>query len=130
MSYRYPLVGLDVGVVLVMGRFFAPDAVKDLSIALDTGSSLTVLTPQAVRELKMDPERPLEYRRTFVWRNSYQAPILLIPRLRVFGREVRDLEVACGDLPPALNIDGVLGLNFLRHFDLRVNFREKYIELQ
>ncbi|MEA3341964.1 MAG: hypothetical protein U9R15_18530 [Chloroflexota bacterium] len=50
--------------------------------------------------------------------------------MRVFGREARDLEIACGDLPPVLKIDGVLGLNFLRHFDLRINFREEYIELR
>ncbi len=39
------------------------------------------------------------------------------------------MEVACGELPPQLGLDGVLGLNFLRHFDLRINFREEYIEL-
>ena len=130
VSSRYPLVGLDVGMVLVIGRFYGPNAVKNRVMALDTGSSLTVLTYRAIRELRMDPEHPLEYRRTFAWGDSHQAPILTVPRVRVFGQEVRNLEVACGDLPPELNIDGVLGLNFLRHFDLRINFREEYVELR
>jgi len=130
VSSRYPLVGLDVGMVLVIGRFYAPDTVRDRVMALDTGSSLTVLTYRAVRELGLDPEHPLEYRQTFAWGGSRQAPILLVPRVRIFGQEIRNLEVACGDLPPELNIDGVLGLNFLRHFDLRINFREEYVEMQ
>jgi len=36
----------------------------------------------------------------------------------------------CADLPPQLKLDGVLGLNFLQHFDLRINFREGYLELR
>jgi hypothetical protein len=31
---------------------------------------------------------------------------------------------------PLLGLDGVLGLNFLRYFDLHINFREEYIELR
>ena len=130
MSERYPLVGLDVGMVLVIGRFYARDMVRDIVMALDTGSSLTVLTPQAIRELGMDPEHPVGHRQTFAWGGSRRVPILVVPRVRVFGQEVHDLEVACGELPPRLGISGVLGLNFLRHFDLRINFREEYIELR
>jgi len=98
-SNRYPLVGLDMGMILVVGRFYAPDAIKGRVMALDTGSSLTVMTNQAIQEMGMDPEHPSEYRQTFVWGNSHQSPILIVPRVRVFGKEVCDLEIACGDLP-------------------------------
>jgi hypothetical protein len=65
----------------------------------------------------------------YTYDGAAELPVLQVPRLRVFGQEVHDLEVACGELPPKLGLDGVLGLNFLRHFDLRINFREGYIEL-
>lgn len=82
-----------------------------------------------MQRLGLDPEKPQERRLTHVWGGVHETPILIMSRLRVFGQERRDIEVACGVLPPAIKLDGVLGLNFLQHFDLRINFREAYIEL-
>jgi len=127
---RFPLVGLAQGMVLVVGDFYSPTRRVRTILLLDTGSSITTLTPQAIRRLGFDPQKPHRVQRTHIWGGTREVPILVIPRVRVFGQEVRDLEVAYGDLPPALRIDGVLGLNFLRHFDLRINFREEYIELR
>jgi predicted aspartyl protease len=127
---RFPLVGLARGMVLVVGDFYSPVRRVRANLLLDTGSSITTLTWQVVGRLGLDPHEPHAVRRTHVWGGTQEAPILIVPRVRVFGQEVRDLEVACGDLPPDLKIDGVLGLNFLSHFDLRLNFRKRYIELR
>ncbi len=127
---RFPLVGLAQGMVLVVGDFYSTGWRMRAILLLDTGSSITALTPKAIRKLGLDPQKPHVVRRTHVWGGTQETPILVVPWVRVFGQEVSGLEVACGDLPPALKIDGVLGLNFLRYFDLRVNFREEYLELR
>ena len=127
---RFPLVGLAQGMVLVVGDFYSNGWRMRTILLLDTGSSITTLTPQAIRRLGFDPQKPHMVRRTHIWGGTREVPVLVMPRVRVFGQDVSDLEVACGDLPPTLKIDGVLGLNFLRHFDLRINFREEYLELR
>ncbi len=127
---HFPLVGLAQGMVLVVGDFYNAGWRVPTVLLLDTGSSITSLTPQMIRKLGLDPQKPDRMQRTHVWGGTKEVAILLAPRLRVFGQEAQNLEVACGDLPPELNIDGVLGLNFLRHFDLRINFREEYVELR
>lgn len=116
--------------VLVVGDFYSPIRRVRAILLLDTGSSITTLTLETVHKLGLYPQKSHETRKTHVWGGVQQVPVLVVPRVRVFGQEVRDLEIACGDLPPVLKIDGVLGLNFLRHLDLRINFREEYIELR
>ena len=58
-----------------------------------------------------------------------ETPVVRVPRVRIFGRQVDDLEVAISEFPPRLGIDGIVGLNFLQHLGLRLNFREKFIEI-
>jgi predicted aspartyl protease len=129
VSQRYPLLGLSHGMVLVVGRLFGPVGWTDPVMSLDTGSSITLFTPRLLQEIGLDPAAATVRRSVYTYDGAAEFPVLQVPRLRVFGQEVHDLEVACGGLPPQLGLDGVLGLNFLRHFDLRINFREEYIEL-
>ncbi len=58
-----------------------------------------------MQRLGLDPEKPQERRLTHVWGGVHETPILIMPRLRVFGQERCDIEVACGDLPPAIKLD-------------------------
>ncbi|MFB0536373.1 MAG: retropepsin-like aspartic protease [Anaerolineae bacterium] len=129
MSQRYPLLGLSHGMVLVVGRLFGPIGWTDPVMSLDTGSSITLFTPRLLQEVGLDPAEATARRSVYTYDGAAELPVLQVPHLRVFGQEVHDLEVACGELPPKLGLDGVLGLNFLWHFDLRINFREEYIEL-
>jgi hypothetical protein len=47
--------------------------------------------------------------------------MLTIHRLDCLGQSVTELDVNCMNFPPQLQIDGLLGLNFLRHFKLYLN---------
>jgi predicted aspartyl protease len=129
VNQRYPLLGLSHGMVLIVGRLFGPVGWTNPVMSLDTGSSITLFTPRLLQEVGLDPAATTARRSVYTYDGAAELPVLQIPRLRVFGQEMHDLEVACGELPPKLGLDGVLGLNFLRHFDLRINFREEYIEL-
>jgi predicted aspartyl protease len=130
VSQRYPLLGLSRGMVLVVGRLSGPIGWTDSVMSLDTGSSITLFTPRLLQEVGLDPAASTVRRSVYTYDGVAELPVLQVPRLRVFGQEVHDLEIACGELPLQLGLDGVLGLNFLRYFDLRINFREEYIELR
>jgi predicted aspartyl protease len=130
VSQRYPLLGLSRGMVLVVGRLSGPIGWTDPVMSLDTGLSITFFTPRLLQEVGLDPAAATVRRSVYTYDGVAELPVLQVPRLRVFGQEVHDLEVASGELPPKLGLDGVLGLNFLRHFDLHINFREEYLELR
>lgn len=46
------------------------------------------------------------------------------------GKSVDNLEVLCHDLPPEAKVDGLLGLNFIRHFNIAIRFRDGVIDIE
>ena len=44
-----------------------------------------------------------------------------IDTVSLLGYSVPNLEVVCHALHPALTFDGILGLNFLQHFNIRID---------
>jgi len=58
------------------------------------------------------------------------VPLITISRLEVLDHSLSDVKALCMDLPPRLQVDGVLGLNFLRHFKLFINFPKGVLVLQ
>ena len=57
------------------------------------------------------------------------APKVKVKRIRALGKSVEDVEVLCHDLPPEAKVDGLLGLNFLRNFNIAIMFKEGVIEI-
>ncbi len=42
---------------------------------------------------------------------------------------MRDVKVVVHDLPPTSRVDGLLGLNFLNNFNLKLMFKKGYLEI-
>jgi hypothetical protein len=57
-------------------------------------------------------------------------PLAKVKRLHALGKSVDNLEVLCHDLPPEAKVDGLLGLNFIRHFNIAIRFRDGVIEIE
>ncbi len=85
---------------------------------MDTGASYTQLPWRILHAIGSDP-KPDAGVITVVTSSGVEVPPLTrVKRLRAFGKFVDNLEVLCHDLPPEAKVDGLLGLNFLRHFNL------------
>ncbi len=97
-------------------------------LLLDTGASLTVITPQMLEALSLSHTRPLRR----AWFNTasgvIEAPIYLINRLSIGGRSVQQLEVAVMELG-GQNIHGLLGMNFLQHFRFSIDQQRNMLYL-
>ncbi len=51
-----------------------------------------------------------------------QSEDFSVESLRVYENEVKDLRVSCFNIPEESRIEGLLGLNFLKHFRLTLDF--------
>jgi len=57
------------------------------------------------------------------------VPQLTVRAARCLGQTVKKLEVVYHDLPPQSPVKGLLGLNFLRHVNVHLNFLQNVLRL-
>ena len=86
-----------------------------LRMLVDTGATYTMIPRKAAVVVGLEP--PTVSRRIPVVTASAveYVPLLRMPVFRCLGLELRGLECISHDLPPESAVDGLLGLNVLRH---------------
>ncbi len=88
----------------------------DVNLLLDTGASITTLTPHAVHRLRL-PQKYREKIQINTVGGSIRAPIIQIPALAVGNIIVPNLVIGITPLEGFSNrIDGLLGMNYLSQF--------------
>lgn len=112
------LIVLDIGIISADSSwlFYVP-------VILDTGATTTILSTDVLAGLGYDPGNP-NLRRTRIITGSgvEYSPCINVKGMIVAGEKVNDIEVLCHDLPAEAGIDGLLGLNFVKNFDLTIAY--------
>lgn len=96
----------------------------------DTGAARTVLSRQAAEEMGLELTHPLRYERIASVHQLAQVPVVRLDRFQVGNCQVSDLEILVCSFPPELRMDGLLGVNFLEHFDPTFEFRQATLVLR
>ena len=92
-------------------------------MVLDTGATATILPADILADLGYDPGNPgLPRTRMITGSGVEYCPYLIVHSLIVGGEKVENAGVMCHDLPTEAGIDGLLGLNFLKNFDLTIEY--------
>jgi clan AA aspartic protease (TIGR02281 family) len=100
-----------------------------IRLLIDTGASLTIFTPDVL------DQRGIRYRdtgRTSVFATAngpVRAPVYRLDSLSVGDWYVNDLEVGVLDLGSGAGVDGLLGMNFLKHFQFFIDQNEALLRL-
>ena len=99
------------------------------TLAVDTGSSYVVISWRLINALgiKIDPKRILQITTATTVET---VPEVTIPEVRVIGKSVKNVEAIVKDLPSESHVDGLLGLSFLRHFKLEIDFKKGMLSLE
>lgn len=106
-----------------------PGRGHSLSLLIDTGASMTILTPVALERRDI---RYTDTGRSGVFNTAngrVRAPIYRIDTLAVDGWEVARLDVGVLDLGDRTDIDGLLGMNFLQHFQFFIDQNHSLLRL-
>ena len=98
-------------------------------MALDTGASDTSIPTKVASDLGYDLSNPKHLVRLTTGSGTIPSKIITVRKLTAIGETVENIDVLCHDLPEESTIEGVLGLNFLRHFDVNILFSTGTIEL-
>ena len=100
-----------------------------LRMVLDTGASMTVIPWNVAETLGYDPAHSRRRVQFMTGSGTEAAPCLTVNAMEVLGVRVSRVPVLCHDLPQRSLVDGLLGLSFLRHCRLSVDFQRGALRL-
>ncbi len=118
------------GPIIVYVELVGPRTARTISMALDTGAILTMIPIETALAIGYDPATVAKRVELVTASGLELAPQFTVRVTRCLGQTVQNLDVVCHDLPTQSPVKGLLGLNFLRHFDLRLNFLRRSLELR
>ena len=119
---RKPIIPVDV---LLEG----PRGQQLIRMAVDTGATYTMAPTGAIRAIGYDPAAS-EDRIEFIAAGSIEyTPRVTILAAQAFGVRLTHVEMVCHDLPPQSPVRGLLGLNFLKHVSLHLDFPHRRLQI-
>ena len=116
----FPITVSDIGA----------DVFRDVIVALDTGATITMIPTEIAVALGYDPASSNRQMQLLTASGTASAKLITVRKLTAIGETVENIDVLCHDLPGNSGVKGLLGLNFLKHFDLNISFSTGTIELR
>jgi predicted aspartyl protease len=108
--------------IIVEGRIWGPGRRqrRPLRLVLDTGAAETIVIPDVLDELGYNPRQgeSITVIRSAVGRE--QGYLIRVARFACLGHESNEFRVHAHDLPDGWNIEGLIGLSFLRQFNYQI----------
>jgi predicted aspartyl protease len=111
------------GLVIVPVRLWGPGGRSIVRLALDTGATATLVNWDIAVLLGYDPSASPTRRQITTPSGVEFAPEVSIDRIEALGMERLRFPVLCHTLPPSADVDGLLGLDFLRGQRVILDFR-------
>jgi hypothetical protein len=119
----------DAAKLIAPVRIVGPRDGRMFRLTLDTGSGITVVSAMYLRALGIDLSHPIGHTNLRGVTGINRAPLVRVPAISALDRVRTDYVVAAHDLPLGTTTDGVLGLDFLRGFILKIDFIRGRISL-
>lgn len=115
------------GIILVTATLYGRVELK-VQLVFDTGATYCMLPLAVVKKLGI----PISKKRTTQTTTASKvesSPLVDIPVMEVLGQRVENVTTLVRDLPPLAGVDGLLGLSFLKHFKVMIDFEEGELSL-
>ncbi len=106
-----------------------PNGDDAIRMLIDTGASLTVLTPAALKKHRVKYKDTGEVRVFSTANGLVEAPIYQLEYLMVGDWRVDDITIAVLKMQNDGSSEGLLGMNFLQHFQFFIDQKNKLLHL-
>lgn len=101
-----------------------------ISMALDTGATFCLISKDFAKALNIDIANPEKKIKMMTAEGRCEVPLINLKSIFVMEKTATNIKTVIHDLPENSRVDGLLGLSFLKHFRLTVDFRNGYLELE
>jgi hypothetical protein len=117
------------GLIVIPTRLWGPNGDVVVRLALDTGATRTLINWDPIVFIGYDPAG-IGLRVEVTTGSGVEfVPEVCVHRLQALQQERLRFPVLCHTLPPSATVDGVLGLDFMRGYQLTVDFRAAVVRL-
>jgi predicted aspartyl protease len=117
------------GLIIVPVRLFGLAGDMIVRLALDTGATSTLINSEIMVLLGYDPATSPDRIQVTTGSGVELCPRVTVERLEALGKSVNDFPVLSHTLPPTSQVDGLLGLDFFRSFQISIDFRNGIITI-
>ncbi|MBI3301612.1 MAG: retroviral-like aspartic protease family protein [Deltaproteobacteria bacterium] len=121
---------LEIPIILRRVRLEGPSASREVDMLLDTGAAYTAISWEVAKDLGYDPAGSPERVSIVTANGVIEVPKLVVKRVAFRELAVRQVEVICLDIPELAEIEGLVGLSFLKHFRVLVDFKRGILEIK
>ena len=125
---KFPLNLSQNPVIILAATLTGLERSHTIQLILDTGATYTMISPEILIRIGCDPSRSLEKNPITTASGIEYVSFVTIPTVKALGVSLNDVKVCAHSLPSNIPARGLLGLNFLSHFNLHLNFLNREIE--
>src|SRR3989338_6409560 len=120
-----PQTGLIICHVRISGR----GKPVFLKMALDTGSTKTIIPPEAATAIGANPAYSRKTTEITTGSGTVICPIIRIAKFSCLGFTRRKMDVVCHNLPAESPVEGLLGLDFFKNYRIILDLRRNILEV-
>jgi len=103
--------------------------IRVVNLLLDSGSTYTIVSRGVLLSLKLEPATSSIRRSVMTANGSLVLPEVAIDELHALGQRIERFPVLAHTVPLGSQVDGLLGMSFLRRFETALNFKQATIWL-
>jgi predicted aspartyl protease len=98
-------------------------------MVLDTWAIYTAISWETAKDRGYDPAGSPERVPVITANGVIEVPKLRVQRVAFRELAAQEIDVICHDIPELAEIEGLIGLSFLKHFRLVVDFKRGILDI-
>lgn len=118
----------ELNVIILYCEIKIGDKIVRPKMALDTGATYVMIPWEIAETLGLKPELSKEKTEMITASGTEKVPLVNLDSVKVGGKEAKNVKAIIHDLPSKSYVDGLIGLSYLKNFNLFLNFKEGLIE--
>ena len=110
--------------IVIFGTLLGKEGIqRRVKMVLDTGATYTMIPWYIAEELGYNPTESKDFISMTTASGTIEAPLITLDYVSILDMPVKNQQVIVHNLPESSHVDGLLGINYLKHFKLTIDFK-------
>ena len=120
---------LEIPIILRRIRICGLRNSREIDMILDTGGMYTAISWDIAKDTGYDPAVATDRVHIITASGVIEVPKITIHGIGFGELYAEDIEVICHDIPEIAEIEGLIGLSFLKYFKTSLDFKNNIMEI-